>query len=186
MHSSLTKDVAFELKDFLELQDECKEYDRNTCRYGITIIWKSTGKDPVLVVNPTTPIVGEVNIIRYLARIIESMSNRFSGVRHAIKYDSLTPAKVSQLDEQLDFIHQLIHNECPQQRKASIQRLLNRQKDILSESSSIADIALLSACIGEERRNANFFSKDDKQFVINIRNTCVTKNPFLVSSILRL
>ena len=189
VHSSLTNDLAFELKDFLELNSECKESqrnDRNKFSYGITVIWKSTGKDPVLVVNPTTPVVGEVNIIRYLARITESMSHKFSGISHAIKYDSLPPAKLSQVDEQLDCIHQLIHNECPKQRKASMQRLLNRQKDLLNESSSIADIALLSACIGEERRNANFLSKDDKQVVTNIRDACVTKNPFFVTSILKL
>ena len=187
VHSSLT-DLAYELKDFLELQDEFKESqrnDRNNCRYGITVIWKSTGKDPVLVINPTTPVVGEVNIIRYLARITESMSHRMSGISHAIKYDSLPPAKLCQLDEQLDSIHQLIHNECPKQRKASMQELFNRQKE-LSVCSSIADIALLSACIGEERRNSNFFSKDDKQVVFKIRDTCVTKNPFISTSILRL
>ena len=97
----------------------------------------------------------------------------------------MPPAKIAQLDEQLDTIHQFIHNECPKQRKALIQQLLNRQKQLLNEGSTIADVALLSAFIGEQKRNTSFFSKDDKKFADNIRNMCVTHNPFVGSSILR-
>ena len=187
VHSSLTKDIPYDLKDFLEVQKEntisnCN--DRNTCTYGITIIWKAMGKDPVLIVNPTGRVEGEVNIIRYLSRLMESLSNNCYVVKHLINYDLLSPAKVAQIDEILDSIHQFIHNECPNQRKRLLGQLLNCKTTSVNETSSIVDIALLSICKQEQERNSNFLSKNDKQAVKAIKSRCVMSNPFVKESLL--
>lgn len=181
VHSSLTKEVSYELKDFLDLKDVNNQANcnaRSNCKYGITIIWKDIGKDPLLVINPGSHVKGEVNIIRYLSRLVDSLTNNLSSVKHLINYDMLSPAKVAQMDEHLDSIHQFIHNECPKERKVLLADLLNCKNNI-SDASSICDIAMLSICKQEQARNANILSKNDKQSVNNIRNRCIANNPFV-------
>ena len=181
VHSSLTNEVSHELKDFLEVRDVDNETNcnvRSNCNYGMTMIWKNIGKDPVLVVNPGNHVKGEVNVIRYLSRLVDDLANHFSNVKHLIKYDSLKPCQIAQMDEQLDSIHQFIHKECPQERKLLLEGLLNC-KNNQNELSSICDIALLSVCKQEQRRNSNILSKNDKQSVNNIKARCMAKNPFL-------
>ena len=181
VHSSLTKEIPYDLKDFLELQENkpLNGNNRNACKYGITIIWKAMGKDPVLIVNPKRRVEGEVNIVRYLSRLMETLSSNISGVKHLIKYDMLSPTKVAQIDEILDSIHQFIHNECPNQRKVLIDQLLNCKNTSLYEASSICDVAILSVCRQEQEKNSNFLSKNDKQSlnviksrILNIVNNC--------------
>ena len=181
VHSSLKTDIDFELKDFLALETKLSK-NRGLCKYGITVIWKETSKDPTLVVNPANHIEGEVNIIRYLSRLIESLDCNFSGIQHSIKYDSLPSSKLALIDEQLDSIHNLVHTACPNAKKNIIEKYMKSWSDT-SEDSSVADIALLSVCKQDKRRN-NTLPKEILQCVKKASNKCASSNPFIPRSLL--
>ena len=175
VHSSLKEDLDYELKDFLAL--ESKATNRSLCKYGITVIWKSTGKDPILVVNPRRHIEGEVNIVRYFSRLIECMQSRFTSVQHLIKYDSLSPGKVALIDEQLDSIHRLIHADCPNQKKNLVEQVMKARGDTI-EYSSIVDFALLSIYKQDKRRTVKL-PKDAQHCIKKAISTCASNNPFI-------
>ena len=135
------------------------------------------GKDPILVVNPKCHIEGEVNIIRYFSRLIESMQSCFTSVQHLIKYDSLCPGKVALIDEQLDSIHTLIHANCPNQKKDLMDQVMKARTGI-TEYSSITDMAILSICKQDKRRNVDLL-KNTQHSIKKVTNTCASNNPFI-------
>lgn len=143
------------------------------------------GKDPVLVTNPSTRVQGEVNIIRYLTRVIENVSaNIFCNIQHTIKYDLLSDKTIAQIDEMLDSIHHFIHTECPKQRRLQMDQLLRSKISAHDEASCIGHIALLSICKQEQERNPNFFSASHQQLIKDLRSNCKASNCFVKDSLL--
>ena len=186
IHSSLTKAIPYDLKDFLELQETNLTNTNSRCssKFGITVIWKAMGKDPVLVTNPNTRVQGEVNIIRYLTRVIESLSANIScNIQHTIKYDLLSDQTIAQIDEMLDSIHRFTHNDCSKQRRLQIDQLLGSKTGAHDEASCIGNIALLSICKQEQEKNPNFFSASHQQLIKDLRSNCKASNSFVNDSL---
>ena len=182
IHSSLTE-IPYHLNDFFELEGGEAEKNRSNCKLGITIIWKALMKDPILVTHPEKQVSGEVNIVRYLCRILEEHSSISSVLTHSMKYDSLSSIQASQVDDKLDKIHQIIHSESSKDRKILLNKLLNDSNDAISEVSSIPDIALLSVCKQEKSKNNKFLSQSESASLKAISNRCITKNTFLRKSL---
>ena len=182
IHSSLTE-LPYHLNDFFEVEGGEAEKNRSNCKLGITIIWKALMKDPILVTHPAKQVSGEVNIVRYLCRILEEHSSISSVLTHSMKYDSLSSIQASQVDDKLDKIHQITHSESSKDRKILLNKLLNDSNDAISEVSSIPDIALLSVCKQEKNKNNKFLSQSESASLKAISNRCITKNTFLRKSL---
>jgi len=100
IHSTQVKGSPPPLDFWPESSDSNKK--RLQHKLGLTLIWKPVGPDAVLKMgNPTKSqvIKGEVNVCRYLCRLMNS--NFYE--------NSSNPAVVHWIDYQLDALHQLLH-----------------------------------------------------------------------------
>jgi len=97
-HSSVTRKIPGELMDFLS--DAKSSSERSRARYVLTLIWKEAVPHlPSVMADPGKPAVsGEVNVGRFLARIIED------GVA---KSETLSATALAKQNEMLDRIHGL-------------------------------------------------------------------------------
>ena len=138
VHSSISV-VSSELQSFFNVPLNCS----STGSYiKITLIWKKLGKDPVLIQCPifSGPIAGEVNVARYLNRLLEQKPNP------VLIYESKGEVFGGQVDMWLDCIYKsVVHagNELCSGIIASLSDVLNKQ-DWLAHSMSIADICFWS------------------------------------------
>ena len=195
VHSSLTKSIPYHLLDLLE-DDQKENKNSNTNRtnfeMGITVIWTSSiGKDPILVVNPTHRVQGEVNIARYLTRLLEKTSACALNKKNpSLQYDELSVCGMAQMDEELDLAHQFIHTGCVQRRQNLMERLLSCAKkksgSVAQNNFSISDIVLLSISKQEHERNPKFFSSSQKQVIQDIKRKCIDNYCFMQISLFNL
>lgn len=110
---------------------------------NITLIWKKVGKDPLLIHCPVSngTIAGEVNIARYLNRLLEQKPNP------VLVYESKGEIYGGQVDVLLDCIYTLVthgSNEACSYTLPSLDSVLSKQ-DWLLHSLSVADICLWSS-----------------------------------------
>ncbi|XP_003703578.2 phenylalanine--tRNA ligase alpha subunit isoform X1 [Megachile rotundata] len=109
----------------------CSEYrDSNeSAVIRLTIIWKAIGIDPIMHLSGTHHIRGEVNIARYINRLIEN------AYPYVLPYESKGALYANQIDHYLEKIHGTLHaNACHDIRKKS--------RYVMGENISIVDIIL--------------------------------------------
>lgn len=109
----------------------------------VTLIWKKVGKDPLLIQCPMTngTIAGEVNISRYLNRLLEQRPNP------VLVYESKGEFYAGQVDMWLDSIYKSVTHgskDIHLDIMPSISAVLVKQ-DWLVHSVSIADICFWSS-----------------------------------------
>jgi len=71
---------------------------------SLTIIWKTIGLDPIMVLPRMHKILGMVNIARYLNRLIEQVDTNI------LKYETNGLLYASKIDLYLDKIHCVLHD----------------------------------------------------------------------------
>eukprot|EP00088_Acartia_fossae_P048149 TRINITY_DN5246_c0_g1_i11.p1 TRINITY_DN5246_c0_g1~~TRINITY_DN5246_c0_g1_i11.p1 ORF type:complete len:572 (-),score=167.61 TRINITY_DN5246_c0_g1_i11:328-2043(-) len=111
--------------------------ERGDAHLKITLIWKEVGKESELMVSPVsqTFIRGEVNIIRYFARLYPAL----------LEYD--VDPSVSAIDTMLDSVTSLLWAQ-PKDRQPILRPLavnLGRMEFLCGNKFGIADLALFSA-----------------------------------------
>jgi len=112
------------------------EMSRTQAQVRITLIWKEVGRDCELMVSPLTQtlIRGEVNILRYIARLFPTL----------VLYENLT--NISSVDSMLDSVSSLLWVQ-PRDRQPLMRTLvtqLGRSTYLAGEQVSITDLALYS------------------------------------------
>ncbi|XP_050394483.1 aminoacyl tRNA synthase complex-interacting multifunctional protein 2 isoform X3 [Patella vulgata] len=111
---------------------------RKDYQIGLTVIWKKVTNGAVLMVDPykQSAIEGEVNIARYLQRLLNS------------QYDSQDIIEATQIDEWLDTA-QIQYLDGSNKERAAVLRSLNARfgKNIwlVGDKCSLADITMWSA-----------------------------------------
>ncbi|XP_053986444.1 phenylalanine--tRNA ligase alpha subunit isoform X1 [Hylaeus volcanicus] len=116
-----------------ELSTFCLDY-RNRDRdveLDATIIWKEIGIDPSMQLPGMHQIMGQVNIARYLNRLIE---NYYPDV---LPYESRGVLYANQIDNYLEKIHSGLH-------KNEFKGIQKKSRYLMGEDASIADIVLES------------------------------------------
>lgn len=139
IHSSVAF-IPSELQSFLN--GPSNSTGTGSC-INITFIWKKVGKDPLLIQCPISngSIAGEVNIARYLNRLLEQKPNPL------LVYESKGEIYGGQVDEWLDCIYMSGpqgSNEVCSYALPSLASVLSKQ-DWLLHSMSVADICLWSS-----------------------------------------
>lgn len=112
-------------------------------RIKVTLVWKNMGKDPILIHCPISngAITGEVNISRYLNRLLEQRPNPL------LVYESKGEIYAGQVDTWLDSIYKSVmhgSNVTCSDILPSLSAVLSKQ-DWLVHSLSIADICFWSS-----------------------------------------
>lgn len=139
VHSSISF-IPSELQSFLN--GLLNSSSGSSC-IKVTLIWKKVGKDPLLIQCPMTngTIAGEVNISRYLNRLLEQRPNP------VLVYESKGEFYAGQVDMWLDSIYKSITHGSKDIRLdilTSLSAVLIKQ-DWLVHSVSIADICFWSS-----------------------------------------
>lgn len=104
----------------------------------ITLIWKETiEKDPEMMISPIiqAAIKGEVNIARYLARLLIP------------SYDTGDPVIVTEIDSWLDLAHSSILHGNNKERQSILKAMnscLGKQDFLVGENMTVADIVIWS------------------------------------------
>jgi hypothetical protein len=127
----------------------------------VTLIWKNVGKDPILIHCPISngTIAGEVNISRYLNRLLEQRPNP------VLVYESKGEIYAGQVDTWLDSIYKSVmhgSNFTCSDILPSLSAVLSKQ-DWLVHSLSIADICFWSS-LKQNPTLINFSSNLKKWF----------------------
>ncbi|XP_059483542.1 phenylalanine--tRNA ligase alpha subunit [Neocloeon triangulifer] len=107
---------------------------------SVTVIWKSVGTNLEMVVSPVAnvKVTGEVNVLRYLSRVLEAKSPDFNW------YERLPAEQSSQIDYWLDKAHNaMLKSDTQSLLKTLDQQLINR-KFIIGNDLSPADIFVVS------------------------------------------
>jgi phenylalanyl-tRNA synthetase alpha chain len=138
VHSSVSV-ISSELQYFFNVSLDSTDADSYV---KVTLIWKKVGKDPLLIQCPISngTIAGEVNIARYLNRLLEQRPDP------VLVYESKGDVFGVQVDAWLDCIYKaVVHgsNELCSGITPSVSAVLNKQ-EWLACSMSIADICLWS------------------------------------------
>ena len=114
--------------DLLTFCSEYQNSNENAVIY-FTVIWKAIGIDPIMHLSGMHQIMGEVNIARYINRLIEN------AYPHVLPYESKGVLYANKIDYYLEKIHSILHaNTCNDIRKKS--------RYIMGENISIVDILL--------------------------------------------
>ncbi|XP_017891034.1 phenylalanine--tRNA ligase alpha subunit isoform X2 [Ceratina calcarata] len=122
----------------------CAEYrdlDQNA-DIRLTIIWKEIGIDPIMQLPGMHEIMGEVNIARYLNRLIEHC------YPHLLRYESKGALYANEIDNYLEMLHSFLHdNTC--------QGIHKKSRYAMGEDISIVDILLesLEKCKSRNERD---------------------------------
>ena len=90
------------------------QVSRSTAQVRITLIWKNIGRDPEMMVSPLTQtlVKGEVNVLRYFARLFPSI----------ITYENLN--NITSVDTMLDTVSALTWAQ-PRDRQPLMRTLVN-------------------------------------------------------------
>ncbi|XP_076681145.1 phenylalanine--tRNA ligase alpha subunit isoform X1 [Andrena cerasifolii] len=116
-----------------DLSTFCSEYGNREqdVELDVTVIWKESGIDPIMQLPGMREIRGEVNVARYLNRLIESY------YPHVLRYESKGALYANRVDYYLEKIHSNLHaNES--------QSIRRKSRYIMGEDVSIVDIFLES------------------------------------------
>lgn len=97
-HSSITE-------KYPHLSSFCSEFSnvRDNSDLRIDFIWKTVGLDPLLKAAGVRDLSGEVNIARYINRLVEARSPE------TLRYESRGPEYANKVDYALDKIHAILH-----------------------------------------------------------------------------
>lgn len=98
----------------------------------LTIIWKTIGFDPIMVLPGMHKIQGVVNIARYLNRLVEQVDPNL------LKYEANDPLYASKIDFYLDKIHCYLHNTDTNRSLTICEKL----RYIMGKDISIIDLIL--------------------------------------------
>ncbi|ESO89130.1 hypothetical protein LOTGIDRAFT_106366, partial [Lottia gigantea] len=110
---------------------------RKDYQIALTVIWKKVLFGPRLMVDPSkqTAIEGEVNVARYLQRLLDS------------SFDSGDVVQATQIDEWLDTA-QIQYNNGSNKERAAVMRSLNaklgKSSWLVGDRCSLADVAMWS------------------------------------------
>ncbi|XP_060074841.1 myb-like protein X isoform X2 [Ylistrum balloti] len=135
VHSSVVS-VPDQLRNVFSDQDN--NCPRGSHQVAITLIWKKVENGPNLIVSPhnQTTIQGEVNIARYIMRLINQ------------NYDNSDPVASTQIDEWLDSAQQQLHHGNVKQKAAAVKSLnarLGRNDWLVGSEMSLADMVMWAA-----------------------------------------
>lgn len=135
VHSSVSDSVPDHLRNLLISNGSMQ---RTNAQMAITLVWKKVDNGPQLVVDPTAsmPVMGEVNIARYLTRLLQP------GV------DSDDIVKATQVDELLDIAQLQVISGNVKERAAAVRSLnatLGKQDWLTGTHPCVADVVLWSA-----------------------------------------
>ncbi|XP_076624115.1 phenylalanine--tRNA ligase alpha subunit isoform X1 [Colletes latitarsis] len=116
-----------------DLATFCSEYRNNDqdIDLDLTIIWKQIGIDPIMRLPGMHQILGEVNIARYLNRLIESYNPRI------LRYESNGALYANQIDYYLEKVHSMLHGH-------ELKGIQKKSRYLMGEDMSIVDIILKS------------------------------------------
>ena len=106
-HSSLKAKLPGNLWDFWPSPSDPNK-SRLDYQLCLTLIWKPVGCDAVLKLSSTTkatPVMGEVNVLRYLSRMTSATSKLYEDA-HGCAW----------IDQQLDSFHEFLHLDCEDSR----------------------------------------------------------------------
>nr|CAD7459578.1 unnamed protein product [Timema tahoe] len=139
LHSSIDK-IQPELLHFTNEMNG----NEHSVNLTVSLIWKNHKIYPVLIVSPIShcEVVGEINVARYLNRLLESRSSR-----PALVYESDGPVRSGHIDVWLDRLYTLSHGnnkKCSEVLKVA-SAVLAKQEWLTSLSMSVADVCLWSA-----------------------------------------
>jgi len=117
-----------------ELASFCSRYFSKNANVdaSLTIIWKTVGFDPIMIVPGMYKILGVVNIARYLNRLVEQVDTNI------LKYEANGPLYANKIDFYLDKIYYYLHD-------TSTMRSLTVMKEtryIMEKDISIIDLIL--------------------------------------------
>ncbi|XP_003402687.1 phenylalanine--tRNA ligase alpha subunit isoform X1 [Bombus terrestris] len=113
----------------------CSEYRnaKQTTDIHLTIIWKEIGIDPILQLPGMHEIIGEINVARYLNRVIENC------YPHVLRYESKGALYANEIDNYLEKIHKFLHTNVHQ-------TIHKKSRYVMGEDNiSIVDILLESS-----------------------------------------
>ncbi|KAL0121733.1 hypothetical protein PUN28_006895 [Cardiocondyla obscurior] len=99
----------------------------------LTVIWKTIGVDPVMVLPEMYEILGVVNIARYLNRVVEQVDTNI------LKYEASGPLYASKIDYYLDEIHCSLHGT---NANRSLTAMCNKLRYVMGKDISIIDLLL--------------------------------------------
>lgn len=101
----------------------------------LTIIWKEIGIDPVMKLPGIHNILGEINIARYLNRLVETC------YPYLMQYETNGALYANEIDSCLEKIHCILHGNM---RGCRVERQHDKERVTSEEGLSIADIILAS------------------------------------------
>jgi len=132
-HSSLTASLPPALLSFLPPS----QASRSQAQVRLTLVWSDVGRECEVMVSPLTQttIRGEVNLLRYLARLLPAV----------LRYEDLPG--LQSLDSILDSVSSLLW-ATPRDRQPllrSVTANLSKSQYVAGDALSIADLALFSA-----------------------------------------
>lgn len=120
-----------------KLENFCQDFQSpiENSKLQIDFIWKSVGLDPIARLPESREIRGEINLARYLNRLIEA---KIPGV---LTYEKKGALYASKIDSLLDSIHGILHGI----EKRRLDVMKNRKnRYILGDQISLADLILQS------------------------------------------
>ncbi|XP_020708753.2 phenylalanine--tRNA ligase alpha subunit [Athalia rosae] len=118
------------------LLEFCKKSEKaaspEACDITITIVWKSVGVDAILKTDQAHELIGEVNIARYLNRLIESRD------KNILEYENGSYSYADKIDTALDEIHRAIHSNSIDE--ITLLHSKSKTRYILGNKISVVDI----------------------------------------------
>ncbi|KZC15056.1 PREDICTED: phenylalanine--tRNA ligase alpha subunit [Dufourea novaeangliae] len=123
-------------QNLLTFCSEYKDKDKDIAMH-LTIIWKEIGIDPVMQLPGMQQIMGEVNVARYLNRLIESYNPQL------LRYESKGVLYANQIDCYLEKIHSFLHSN-------SLQSIQKKSRYVMGEDITIVDTFL--QCLDEHKQ----------------------------------
>lgn len=133
LHSSIEKIPPSLMKLFSQFTN-CQK----NVNLVITVIWRNVGVYPKMKISSSQEIIGEINIARFLNRLIERRKPSL------LKYESNGVIYASKIDNILDRIHQI---SCSSDIKKNLNSLRNNTgRYFLGNEISIADLVFQSLC----------------------------------------
>ncbi|XP_012270059.1 phenylalanine--tRNA ligase alpha subunit isoform X2 [Orussus abietinus] len=121
----------------LQLSEFCSNFQTSQVNVEIPIvlIWRADIIDPVMQCSDLQ-IFGEVNIARYLNRIIELKNHNL------LRYESCGPIYAAQIDSTLEKIHKILHGVTKDTLRCISSK--SKSKYVLRDNISVVDIVLNS------------------------------------------
>ncbi|XP_020280780.1 phenylalanine--tRNA ligase alpha subunit isoform X1 [Pseudomyrmex gracilis] len=119
-----------------ELSEFCSDFLNVNANpdISLTLIWKSVGIDPIMILQGMHEIHGVVNIARYFNRLIELIN------KDVLKYEQVDPLYANKIDACLDQIHCALHAVS---NNASL-NICKKSHYVMGDDISIVDLIIES------------------------------------------